>query len=47
MMFMKGEMDDSAEKRENYNTFGMGSRAEESTKRNFNSVSGATVLSGL
>lgn len=47
MMFMKGEMDDNAEKREGFNSFGMGSRADDSGKRGFNSVSGQTVLPGL
>jgi len=40
-------MDDSADRKEGPNTFGMGSRAEDSNRRNFNSVSGQTVLPGL
>lgn len=48
MMFMKGEMDDSGDKREGgFNSFGMGSRADDSGKRGFNIVSGQAVLPGL
>lgn len=46
MMFMKGDMDDTAEKKESFNTFGMGSRADES-KRNFGNVTGQSFLPGL
>ena len=46
MMFMKGETEETSERKETFNNFGMGSRADES-KRNFGIVTGQSVLPGL
>jgi hypothetical protein len=49
MMFVKGEMDDFGEQRRDvgsFNSFGMGSRAEDNSKRNF-MVPAQSLLPGL
>jgi len=48
MIFMKGEMDEPfKQKQGGFNTFEMGSRAEDPTKRTFGVLSGQKVLPAL
>jgi len=48
MIFMKGDLDEPFEQKQGgFNTFGMGSRVDDPTKRTFGGLNGQIVLPGL